>query len=205
MSANTTTVESVKISARGELAALLRDLDSLAREAQGEFGGLSARQLNWKPDAKQWSVGQCFEHLIRTNESFVPTLERLSRGGWRPTAWQRWSPLSKFFGGMVLKAVSPDSGRKAKSPAGFKPSESDVEADIISRFAEHQSRLAALMRANDKLDLERVVVTSPVSRFVTYNLLDACRIVATHERRHFAQAERVLKHPGFPAAAFEAR
>jgi hypothetical protein len=198
MSTNTTTIEGVKSSTRSELSALLGDLDALSDEAQREFGGLSAAQLNWKPDARQWSVGQCFEHLIRTNESFVPVLEQLSRGEWKPSAWQRLSPLSRFFGGLVLKAVSPDSGRKAKSPSGFKPSESDIEADIVRRFTEHQTRLAGLMRANEGLDLERIIVTSPVAAVATYSLLDAYRIMVAHERRHYAQARRVTQTEGFP-------
>src|SRR5262245_9715975 len=32
-------------------------LDDIARETQATFGGLDAQQLNWRPDAKRWSVG----------------------------------------------------------------------------------------------------------------------------------------------------
>ena len=59
--------------ANGELGGLLEELKAVADDAQRDFGSLSAAQLNWKPSAEQWSVGQCFEHLIKTNRAFFPT------------------------------------------------------------------------------------------------------------------------------------
>jgi hypothetical protein len=37
-----------------------------------------------------------------------------------------------------------------------------------------------------------------VASFITYSLMDACRIIVTHEQNHFVQATRVLESPGFP-------
>jgi len=48
------------------------------------------------------------------------------------------------------------------------------------------------------LDAARIVMTSPFVSFITYNLLDACRLIVAHERRHLAQAQRVMETPGFP-------
>src|SRR4051812_42667836 len=49
------------------LAEVKAGLDDLAREAEATFGGLNARQLNWKADSGRWSVAQCFEHLLTSN------------------------------------------------------------------------------------------------------------------------------------------
>lgn len=184
-----------------ELAGVAAELEAVAADARRVFGNLTAAQLNWKPTEAEWSVGQCFEHLIRTNEKFLPLLGRVARGERKGSAWERVSPLSGFFGRLMIRSLRPDSGRKFKAPAGIAPAASDVDAAVIAHFGEHQTRLIEAIRAAGVADVGRVVVTSPVARFVTYNLLDACRIVATHERRHLAQAERVLRRPGFPAAA----
>jgi hypothetical protein len=185
-------------STNGELGAQLEGLKAIAEDARKTFGGLSAAQLNWKPGAEQWSVGQCFEHLIKTNRSFIPTLEQLARGERKSKTWERLSPFSGFFGKMVLKSLAPESLRKFRAPRGLLPSTSDVDAAVIERFAAHQSELAELMRKTDGLDLKRTFVTSPVSGFVTYSLLDAFRIVVMHERRHFEQARRVTESEAFP-------
>ena len=82
----------------GELRSLLEELKAVADDTQKVFGGLTPAQLNWKPSAEQWSVGQCFEHLIRTNRGLLPALEQSARGEHRQTLWQRISPLSGLFG-----------------------------------------------------------------------------------------------------------
>ena len=182
----------------GELNGQIEELKAITDEARETFGKLSAAQLNWRPGAEQWSVGQCFEHLIKTNRSFFPTLEQISRGERKGRTWERLSPFSGFFGRLVLSSLKPESARKFKAPRGLRPSSSDVEAAVVEQFAAHQGELAELMRATAGLDLRRTVVTSPISGFVTYSLMDGFRIVVMHERRHFAQARRVTESAAFP-------
>ncbi len=184
----------------GELGGLLEELVAIKCEAREVFGGLSPAQLNWKPSAGRWSVGQCFDHLIVTNSTFFPDMERVAAGTYRPSLWGRVSPLSGFFGRFILKALDPEKGRKTKAPRVFAPAASDVAPDIIERFERHQEELSRLMRATRGADLRRTVVTSPVSPVATYSLLDAYRIVVAHERKHFEQARRLTRTEGFPAA-----
>jgi hypothetical protein len=125
-------------------------------------------------------------------------LGRVARGERRQSAWERWSPLTGFFGRVVERTLSQDGGRKYKAPAKLVPAASEVEPGVVERFAEHQRELAEMLRAVAHVDLRRTVVTSPISGFVTYNLRDALRIVVAHERRHFRQARRVTETPGFP-------
>jgi hypothetical protein len=183
-------------SSNGELNGLVEELKAVTDDAQETFGALSATQLNWKPSAEQWSVAQVFEHLIKSNRGFYPALEQTASGARRGNLWERVSPLSGFFGRMVLRAIV--SPRKFPAPRALKPSASDIEADIIARFAGQQDELADKLRATEGADLRKTVVTSPISAFVTYSMLDACRIVVAHERRHFAQAQRVTESEGFP-------
>jgi hypothetical protein len=188
---------STTTSVEGGPGALVEEVRTIAREAQGVFGGLSAEQINWKPSAEEWSVGQCFEHLIKTNESFFPTLEAIAKGERRGRLWERVSPLSGFFGRTVLRSLQ--SSKKFKAPQNIRPTASGVGADIIGRFVAHQSELERRLGAAFGADAQRVVVTSPISSLVTYSFGDACRIVVTHERRHFEQARRVTQTAGFPA------
>ena len=185
--------------ASDELGRVVAELGEIAEEARREFGRLSAAQLNWKPSAAEWSVGQCFEHLIKANGGYFPVLGRIARGERRASGWEKWSPLSGLFGRVIERALNKEDGWKVKAPAKFLPAASEVEPGIIERFAGHQRELAEMMGAVAHLDVRRTVITSPFSGFVTYNLLDAFRIVVAHERRHFRQARRVTKTPGFPA------
>lgn len=181
-----------------EIDGLVTELQAVAEDAVKVFGGLSPAQLNWKPSAEQWSVGQCFDHLIVTNRCFFPDLERVASGKYKSSLWGRVSPLSGFFGRLILKALDPEKGRKTKAPRVFEPSKSDVAADVIERFTAHQTELSTRMRATAGADLRRLKVTSPVTSVATYSLFDAYRIVVAHERKHFEQARRVTQTEGFP-------
>ena len=76
-----------------ELPSLVRELEAVAEEARRTFGRLSPEQVNWKPAPESWSVGQGFEHLVKTNERFCAMLGRVGRGDYKSGAWERLSPL----------------------------------------------------------------------------------------------------------------
>jgi hypothetical protein len=181
----------------GELEGLVEELSAVTANARKVFGRLTSEQLNWKPSQERWSVGQCFDHLIQTNHCFFPDMERVAAGTFKSSAWARVSPLSGLFARMILRALDPVKGRKSKAPRVFLPASSDVSADVIEKFAEHQQELTERMCATAGADIRRTMVTSPVAAVATYSLLDAYRIVVAHERKHFEQARRVAEEPGF--------
>jgi hypothetical protein len=182
----------------GELARFVEELSAVTTDARKVFGRLSAEQLNWKPSAERWSVGQCFDHLIQTNRCFFPDMERVAAGTFKSSAWARVSPLSGLCARLILRALDPVKGMKTKAARVFLPASSDVSADVIEKFAEHQQELTGRMRATAGADIGRTMVTSPVAAVATYSLRDAYLIIVAHERKHFEQARRVMEEPGFP-------
>jgi hypothetical protein len=99
----------------GELENLTSELQKITSDVKSKFGSLSAGQINWKPSAEAWSVGQCFEHLIKTNALFYPTLEKIERGEYKNSFLENYSPLSGFFGNLLVKSLQKDE-RKFKAP-----------------------------------------------------------------------------------------
>lgn len=180
------------------LAALIDEAVKIKEEALTAFGALTPAQINWKPSAEEWSIGQCFDHLILTNRPYFPVFEKIAAGEQTRTLWERVPLLPAFFGRLIIGAVSPKSARKVKARPKFIPASSNVDAQIIGRFASHQEEFVRLMQATEKLPLEKIIITSAISSLVTYSLLDGYRILVTHERRHFMQAERVMTSEGFP-------
>ncbi|QQS47243.1 MAG: DinB family protein [Acidobacteriota bacterium] len=175
---------------------ILAEIDSVTQDTQESFGRLNARQLNWKPGEDQWSIAQCIDHLMTTNSHYFPVVDQVMRGEYRATVWQRLPLLPAIFGKMMLKALS--STQKFSAPKGFQPSQSEIDECIIERFVEHQSRLSEMIDSSRDKQLDRIIIASPVTGMITYTLLNAYRILALHERRHYLQARRVLEHQGFP-------
>ncbi|HEX8174522.1 MAG TPA: DinB family protein [Pyrinomonadaceae bacterium] len=184
----------------GNLPALIAEAGTIRDEAAAAFGQLSPAQLNWKPSAEEWSIGQCFDHLILTNRPYFPVLEKIAAGRQQTRLWERVPLLPGLFAKLVLGAVSPESARKVKARKGFVPAASDVDGQVMSRFVLHQDELMRLMKATEPLELDKIIITSPISSAVIYSLLDGYRIIVTHERRHFQQAERVMAAAEFPRA-----
>jgi len=183
---------------KADLANLIATANNIANDVKTTFGHLSPAQLNWKPSADRWSVAQCFDHLLTSNKGYFPVIEDAFAGKKR-TFWERVPGLPGLAGKLLIKAMEPTSTRKVKAPKKFQPSQSDISASVIDNFAEQQGKLVEKMKASEHLDLERIVITSPVSAAVTYSLMDAYRLIVVHEQRHFQQAKRVMEESAFPA------
>ena len=181
-----------------ELSQLIDQLDAVSTDARSTFGQLTTQQLNWKPSASEWSVAQCLEHLLVSNEGFIPIIDKVQRGEYKRSLKERLPVLPGVFGSLVLNAVKPETKRKLKAGKDFQPANSEIPADIVSRFETQQKQISELMKATHELNLRQVIITSPVLSIVTYSLFDAYRIIVAHDQRHVAQAKRVMAREGFP-------
>ena len=164
------------------------------------FGGLSHRQLNWRPFAGSWSIAQCLDHLITINTLYFPLLASLRTGPPEPTLWERISPLSGLLGSLLVARLGPEYGKKVKTSPKAEPSASEIHG-IVDRFAQHQVELIQhYVQIPDDVNRAKTIVTSPLLRWVTYSLDDCLRILVVHEKRHLQQAIRVMEADGFPSA-----
>ena len=180
------------------LARLISAGNAITDGTRARFPGLTAQQLNWKPDPEQWSVAQCFDHLVTVNSAYFPIFEKILSGEKKNTFWESLPWLPVIWGKMVIKAVHPKSTRKLKAPKIFYPSNSNIDRAVIHRFIDQQNQIIRYMKATEDLDLDKIKISSPVSNLITYSLMDAYRIIITHEQRHFLQATRVAEIDGFP-------
>ena len=180
-----------------DLPSVITAANDVAGEAKSTFGKLTPAQLNWKPSAERWSVAQCFDHLLTTNKGYFPPIEGVL-AGIKPTFWQRMPIIPGLAAKLLIKSLDPKSTRKIKAPGKFQPAQSDISASVIDDFVEQQGKIVEKMKATKHLDLEKIIITSPVAAAVTYSLMDAYRIIVVHERRHFEQARRVTEEAAFP-------
>ena len=183
---------------KADLPSLIAAANNVANEARITFGPLTAAQLNWKPSPERWSVAQCFDHLLNTNNGYLPEIDNVLAGKKR-TFWERVPVLPGLIGKFLIKAVDPASARKVKAPKVFQPAQSTISASVISDFVAQQATVVEKMKATENLDLERINITSPVAPVITYSLMDTYRVIVVHNQRHFQQAKRVTEESGFPA------
>lgn len=179
-----------------ELSKLVSELEKISDDAKTNFGSLSAEQINWRPSETGWSVGQCFEHLIKTNEMFFDELDKIGSGNRKNTFLESFSPLSGFFGSFLIKSLKKDERKFKTSQEATPPS--DIAPNIIEIFAAHQAELVGKIERTENIDWKKTKVTSPFFSLATYTLSDGYTVIVEHEKRHFRQAERVTKEANFP-------
>jgi hypothetical protein len=165
-------------------------MTEIGRQAESTFGHLSAEQINWNPSADGWSVGQCFEHLIKSNELFYDDLERIASGDRKNSFLENYSPLSSFFGSLLINSLKNDA-RKLKAPTKKIVPPSEIDANIVELFAAHQTELIEKIKRTETTDWRKVKVTSPFIKLITYKLSDGFQVIVEHEKRHVRQAERI--------------
>ncbi len=176
---------------------LVSEFQIISDNAQKTFGNFSAKQINWKPGAGGWSVGQCFEHLIKTNELFYGELEKIAGGSRKNSFLENYSPLSSFFGNLLINSLKKDA-RKFKAPSQKIVPPSEIDANIIENFAAHQAELIGKIKSTENSDWQKIKITSPFMKLMTYKLSDGFQVVVEHEKRHLRQATRVTTTEGFP-------
>ena len=186
------------MSNRTEVEALTNEIGAVSTDARNEFGALTVQQLNWKPGADRWSVAQCFDHLITTNVAYFPVFDSIAKGEKQSRLLEQLPLFPRLWGKLLIKSLDPKTTRKLKAPKTFQPATSDLPGSIIDDFVKHQGQLTVLMKATSDMDVDRIVMTSPAAKLITYSVMDAFRIVVVHEKRHFQQAKRVTEEVGFP-------
>jgi hypothetical protein len=180
-----------------ELENLTSELQKISDDVQSRFGSLSPEQINWRPSAEGWSVGQCFEHLIKTNKLFYDELDKIAGGARRNSFWESWSPLTSFGGKFLIKSLKSDE-RKFKAPSQAIVPPSEIDGDIIEQFSAHQTEIIEKIKRTGNADWRKTVITSPFMKLMTYSFADGLQVVVEHEKRHFRQAERVAQAESFP-------
>ena len=184
------------------LAACAQSLETSKERFEQLVVGITAQQAAWRPAPDTWSVIECFEHLAVSAEQYLDRLgpalavararQHTGAGPWRRRT---------LFGWMILRVLDPDAGRTFPAPTVFAPSPpSDLElADVRERFRSGLEGLLDLALQADGLDLDRIRLATPISRWPRITAAEAFRIHALHFPRHLDQAERVMRLPDYPA------
>ena len=158
--------------------------------------GLSYQQLNWRPSEKQWSAGECFEHLIRTNKKYIPEYQKFSPSGFEN---KHQGFKHSFVGKLLYNRMKPENTKRMKTPASFNPIGSDINESIVKDFLHQSNEIIELI---NKIEVSKlnVIIRSPFANYIKYSIGDSLMIMAYHNLRHIKQAQRVTQSEGFPSS-----
>ena len=179
------------------LQKFLSEVQLLIDTATKQFGSLSENQINWKPSAEKWSIGECIEHLVVTQKLYNSKLtelqllfEDLGEGSFKFK--------HTFSGRLILKYVDPDSTTRTKTFKVFKPIIRQINTNIISSFCEGVETMISFAEKLHGADLTKLKISSPLTKLLRMNVGDALLINLYHDKRHLNQAEKIINDINFP-------
>ncbi len=181
-----------------EIDAFRAQFEQVSADADARVAPLSDTQFVWQPSPDVWSVSLCLDHLNVTARQYLPVMddgiaEAVRRGlyGSDPYSYN-------LIGKMMVYFVQPTVRLRTRAPMAFRPTPGRSRHDVMAAFHAYQVQYVDRLHQSNGLDLARARVTSPVARWVRIPLGSSFAAMLAHERRHLAQAGRVLSTDGFP-------
>lgn len=167
-------------------------------KARNAFSGISPEQLNWKPSLQKWSIAQCLDHLVISDSSYFAELEKIIAGNYRMKFWEKYSPFTGMLGKIMKDRLQEEPKIKMKTSKKIQPSSGEMDMGIIDRYHKNLDRFLEYISNCRSVDLDKIIITSPITSVVTYSLRDALQFLIQHEHRHLNQAIRVKVTANFP-------
>jgi hypothetical protein len=175
---------------------LMAELDSIDQKAKELTAGLTVQQLNWRPAAGAWSIGQCLEHLCMFNEIYLPAISTALVD--KPASIVQELKLGWFARWFIRSFIDPSPATKrARAPKKIVPG-SRVDLSVLHRFLRCNHDARELIRQASEYDVNRIRFVNPFVPIVRFTVGTGLKITCGHERRHLLQAERVKQSPAFP-------
>ncbi|MGB3465130.1 MAG: DinB family protein [Cyclobacteriaceae bacterium] len=174
---------------------LLEDLSATTRDLLARvepFTTLSEEALNWRENKEKWSILECFEHLNRYGDFYIPEcrhrMEAYKLTGSNLTNFKS-GLLGNYFSNLMLPSAQ---SKKMQSPKDMNPVFSDLDRSVLTEFTRQQKELLKLLSQSEQIDLNKVKTGISLTNWIKLKLGDTFRVVIYHNLRHVVQAEGIL-------------
>lgn len=160
---------------------------------QRSVSGLTEAQLMFKPADNRWSISQCLEHIVLTEEMLFGYMKS---GLDAPANPERRKEI-KVTDEAVIKGVEDRSDKnKATAPAELAGTGKYKDANAaLADLSKHRKVVFEYLDKKSMDDLRNHISDSPFGAVDGYH---SFLFLAGHTARHTAQIEEVKAHSGFP-------
>lgn len=176
---------------RGDRDRAMSHLHATRKMLLDSVGSLSDAQWRFQPSPERWSVGQCVEHIVLTEERlFSLVTDKILKS---PPAPEKATAEQRAKDAEVLERMS-DRSQKAQAPEALVPASAASRTELIERFKQVRDRTIAYV---DKTEapLRLHFASAAGGELDAYQFL---LMIAGHTDRHLQQIEEVKAVAGFP-------
>jgi hypothetical protein len=173
-------------------------LRDIREQARALTAGLDAGSFNWQPDGgKQWSIGQCLDHLSRTAVVYGRALETALADA--PPQPVGVPARPNLLGRLLVWVIEPPVRIKAPARAETAPASALDPAEVMREFNRSLDNLSVLAHRAVGVDAGRTRYANPLAGgSQAFNIATGIMVMLAHNRRHLEQAERVRERLPVP-------
>jgi hypothetical protein len=157
---------------------------------------LTDDQARRRPDPYTWSVVDCLDHLCVMGRKLLPRIDN----GIARAREKRWTSHGPFryglLGNWFVRAAGSDTyppQRRMKAPKLYHPSRDWPLEEVVRSFTHLQDDILRRVRDANGIDLARVKISSPATRWLRLSLGQWLELLAGHQERHLLQARDARK------------
>jgi len=168
----------------------LNHLKKTKKEILKIVKGLSSEQLNYKPDADTWSIAECLEHIVASEQQLS--------GAFQMILGQDPDPTKRSAVKMTdeqLVALITDRSTKVKTRPDLEPKgHSGAFEDTLAAFKEVRGGNLRLLKTTNE-DLRNRYFEFP---FGQVDALQVLLFISAHSQRHAQQMSELVALQSFP-------
>src|SRR6185436_15261242 len=143
--------------------------------------GLREDQFNWRPAPAEWSIEECMAHLTMVGHVQVRAIEAAiqdgKKRGLHGTGPFEYGALDRY----IVHLTEPPVRLPLPAPRHFVPLHGQPVTAILPTFHHVQGQFLRQLDEAEGLDLARVKVATPISRFLKMSLGMMFAQAAAHE------------------------
>ena len=168
------------------------ELERVRSEIEMLSAKLDEQAFQQRPGEGRWSVGECIDHLNKTNQVYLRKMPAAVEQA-RKAGLTGEGPVKRgWFARMFLWALEPPSKMKVKAPKAFLPRPDVRKEQTMREFREIRDDLGALMEKSSDLDWSRVTMPLPTIPQFKLRLGEIYAVLLAHERRHLWQMQKII-------------
>lgn len=175
-----------------ERADLIQYLQDSRKEFLDAVSGLSDAQWRWKPAPERWSVGECAEHIVLSEEMLFASAQTALANPPDPDWEGKTGPKTA-----ILLSVMAQRKGKATAPEEIRPTGKMTRAEIMSQFEVNRARTLKFVEET-RIPLKEHISPHPFPVFNPLNAYQWVLYIPLHNMRHDKQIAEVKETEGFP-------
>ncbi len=147
------------------------------------------KYLIWRENETSWNILECLEHLNLYGDYYLPKIEdQINKSSYKSDLKFKSGFLGNYFAKSMLPKEKPN---KMKTFKDKNPKNCNLNMFVIDRFISQQHKLLELLQLSKNVSLNKVKISTSISKLIRLKLGDIFHFIVNHNIRHLHQINNI--------------